>query len=116
MAWEIILPIILAIIGSNGVFALIQFFVSRKDNKSNSMKDINDRLGNLEKKAKVAEVDNCRTQLLLLISNYGKDKSEILRLAEHYFNHLKGDWYMTDIFSAWMEANNVKVPEWFKGE
>ena len=99
---EIITTIVLAILASNGFFALIQFLITRHDTNKN----VKDKLIRLEK-------DGLRTQLLLMILLKPQEKQEILTLGQHYFVELKGNWYMTDIFNKWLEANNEK-PEWFK--
>jgi len=127
MSTGALVTIICALIGSNALFTFITFMITRRDKKRDALKAIDDRLKNveetmncrfesIEKRQKIAEIDQCRTQLLTLMSDYSKDKSEILRLAEHYFVHLKGNWYMTDIFMSWMNSHDVKVPDWFKGE
>lgn len=96
--------IIIAVVGSTALATLVQFFVTRHDNKRNLSK----RLDRLER-------DGLRTQLLLLILLRPGEKQEILTLAEHYFKDLKGDWYMTSIFNSWVEENGIAEPEWFTG-
>lgn len=100
---DIITTIVIAILTSNGFFAILQFLISRHDQKKN----IKGRLDRLEK-------DGLRTQLLLLILLRPEEKQEILTLGETYFIKLKGNWYMTSIFSKWCAAHDEK-PEWFKG-
>ena len=96
------MTITLAVLGSNALFAFIQFLISRHDTKKN----IKGKLNTLEK-------DGLRTQLLLLILMKPEEQTEILRLAEHYFKVLKGNWYMTSIFKNWLKENNVGEPDWF---
>lgn len=98
------LQIIIAVVGSTALATLVQFFVTRHDNKMNLTK----RLDRLER-------DGLRTQLLLLVLLKPGEKQEILTLAEHYFKDLKGDWYMTSIFNTWVEENGIAEPEWFRG-
>lgn len=100
MTAEAIITIIVAVLGSN----LIQFFVTRRDQR----KGIKDQLLKLEK-------DSCRTQLLVMMSDYPDEKNEIMTLGEHYFKVLKGDWYLTSLFSVWMSKNDVIRPDWFNG-
>ena len=95
--------IIVAVLASNGLFALLQFLITRHDQKKN----VKGRLDRLEK-------DGLRTQLLLLILLRPLEKQEILTLGEHYFKVLKGNWYMTSIFNKWLEDNKVAKPEWFR--
>ena len=100
---ETITTIILAILASNGFFALLQFLITRWDTK----KSIKGKLDRLEK-------DGLRTQLLLMILMKPNEKKEILTLAQHYFDDLKGNWYMTDIFDKWLLEKGDSRPEWFK--
>jgi len=99
---EYIGQIVLAIIGSAAVASLVQFFVTRYDNRKNLVK----RLDKLER-------DGVRTQLLLLILMRPDETKEILTIGEHYFRVLKGDWYMTSIFYHWLEERSIAEPEWF---
>ena len=100
---ETITTIVLAVLASNGFFALLQFLITRWDTK----KSIKGKLDRLEK-------DGLRTQLLLMIMLKGDEKKEILTLGQHYFDDLKGDWYMTDIFNKWLEEKGHSKPDWFK--
>ena len=99
---EMIGTIIIAVVGSNAAFAFLQFMITRHDTKKN----IKGKLITLEK-------DGLRTQMLLMILLRPKEKKEILTLAEHYFEDLDGNWYMTDIFNKWLEAEGHSKPEWF---
>ena len=101
---EIVVPIIVAIFGSEALVRLIIFIVERGDGK----KGIKNQLRKLEK-------DSCRTQMLVMLSDYPNEKQEIMTLAEHYFKDIKGNWYMTSIFNNWLKKHNVAKPEWFKG-
>ena len=97
--------IFLSVIGSNALFAFLQFLIGRHDTKKN----IKGKLTGLEK-------DVLRTQLLLLILLKGEEKQEILTIAEHYFKDLHGDWYMTSIFNKWLKEKTLAEPEWFDCE
>jgi hypothetical protein len=100
---NLITTIVLAILASNGAFALVQFLITRHDTKKN----IKGKLDRLEK-------DGLRTQLLLMIMLKGDEKKEILTLGQHYFDDLHGNWYMTDIFNKWLEEKGHSKPDWFK--
>lgn len=100
---NLITTIVLAILASNGFFALAQFLITRWDTRKN----LKGKLDRLEK-------DGLRTQLLLMILLKGDEKKEILTLGQHYFDDLKGNWYMTDIFNKWLEEKGHSQPEWFK--
>lgn len=97
--------IVLAVIGSNALFAFLQFLIGRHDTKKN----IKGKLDRLEK-------DVLRTQLLLLILLKGEEQQEILTIAEHYFKDLHGDWYMTSIFNKWLKEKKIADPDWFDGK
>lgn len=97
--------IVLAVIGSNALFAFLQFLIGRHDTKKN-----------IKGKLIVLEKDVLRTQLLLLILLKGEEKQEILTIAEHYFKDLHGDWYMTSIFNKWLKEKTLAEPEWFNCE
>lgn len=97
--------IVLAVIGSNALFAFLQFLIGRHDTKKN-----------IKGKLTVLEKDVLRTQLLLLILLKGEEKQEILTIAEHYFKNLHGDWYMTSIFNKWLKEKTIAEPEWFDCE
>lgn len=96
--------IILAILASNGFFALVQFLITRWDTKKN----LKGTLNKLEK-------DGLRTQLLLLLLLQPDEETEILKIAQHYFAKLKGNWYMTSVFSKWCKSRDLK-PEWFDAD
>lgn len=94
--------IIVAIVGSTAIAQLVQFFVNRHDIRKNFGK----RMEKLEK-------DGIRTQLLLLLLFSPEEKKEILTIAQHYFETLKGNWYMTSMFNDWLMVNKIAEPDWF---
>ena len=107
---DIITTIIIAILASNGFFALVQFLITRWDMN----KGVKSKLDHLER-------DGLRTQLLLLLLLMPDEQKEILTLAERYFrkppNGLGGNWYMTSLFDKWIvQHNSGTKPEWFKTE
>lgn len=97
-----ITTIVMAVLASNGAFALIQYLITRHDTKKN----IKGTLSKLEK-------DGLRTQLLLLILLQPDEQTEILKIAEHYFVKLRANWYMTNIFAKWCSSRGLQ-PDWFK--
>lgn len=101
-----IIEIISIIFGTAGVIGFVQFLISRRDKR-------NDLLGKIDKKLDKIERDNCRTQLLLLLSDYPGNNKEILELAQHYFFDLKGDWYMSSLFAEWLNQHGIEIPPWF---
>lgn len=97
---ELIITVVVAIIGSN----LIQFFVTRWDTK----RGLKEQLRKLEK-------DSCRTQMLVMMSDYPDEKNEIMTLGEHYFGTLKGNWYLTELFKSWLKEHDLERPAWLGG-
>lgn len=103
--------VLIAVLEGGNLILFIKFLIERHDKKvekeeDGKKDDIKNTLNKLEK-------DGLRTQLLLLILIKPEEKTEILRLAEHYFKVLHGNWYMTSIFNNWLKAENVANPEWF---
>ena len=112
---EIILPIILGVLASGGLWTLIQYLIQRKDSKNDTIDKIKEKVDEIEKNMIKNERDALRTQLLVMFADYSEDKSQILELAHRYFAELDGDWYLTPIFCKWLEDNSIGKPEWFRG-
>ena len=106
------MEIILAAFASSGLFGLIQFLVKRHDERKGKGKQLTDAIESLKKKIDRQERDSCRTQLLLLMSDFPDMKDEILKVSEHYFKDLDANWYMSSLFSYWCEANHINLPSW----
>lgn len=64
---------------------------------------------------KKQEKDQCRTQMLVMMGFRPHETTEIMKLAQHYFGDLEGNWYMTSLFNSWMDEQNIGKPEWFRG-
>lgn len=103
--------ILIAVLGGGNLILFIKFLIERHDKKAE--KDEEDKKEDIKKTLAKLEKDGLRTQLLLLILIKPGEKTEILRLAEHYFKVLHGNWYMTSIFNNWLKTENVANPEWF---
>lgn len=110
------LQIVLAAIGSGGIGAIVSGAVTLISKAIDKKTGMAKKIENLEKKSAKNELDSVRLQMLVMISDYPNDTSEIMRIAEHYFAELKGNWYMTSIFNTWLESNNIAKPEWFKND
>ena len=108
--------IIIAVIGSGALSALIAGIFNLLISRKGRLSQIEGQLKEIDKKLIQTEKDELRTQLLLMISDYPHEKQEILRLAEHYFGDLHGNWYATTIFNSWLEQNSIARPEWFRKE
>ena len=104
--------ILLGILGGGNLILFIKFLIERYDRKQEEDKG----LKAIREKLTVLEKDGLRTQLLLLILIRPNEQTEILRIAEHYFRVLKGDWYMTSIFCSYLKEKKIAEPEWFNKE
>lgn len=52
---------------------------------------------------KKLELSNTRLELTTLMTHNPKNVIEIERVAKYYFIELKGDWYMSQLYSDWAE-------------
>lgn len=106
------MEIVLAAFASTGLFGFVQFLVKRHDDKRGKAKQLADSIESLKKKIDRQERDSCRTQLLLLMSDFPDNSDEILKVAEHYFKDLSANWYMTSLFGTWCKRRGIELPSW----
>ena len=107
--------IIIAIIGSGALSTIISAIITAVSNRRSRLKKIEEKLTAIEKNQQTAEKDTLRTQLLLMIADYPEEKTDILRLAEHYFKDLEGNWVASSVFNHWIKDKCGGVnPEWLK--
>jgi len=59
------------------------------------------------------EVNDYKTYLLLLISDYPNKADEIFFVGRHYFVDLGGDSFVLPLFEDWLESRDAYKPEWF---
>ena len=111
---KMIETIVIAIIGSGALSTLISSVFTAFANRKSRLAKIESKLDDIEKNQKTAEKDSMRSQLLMMIADYPEENTEILKLAEHYFSDLHGNWTATAIFNKWLERCAVAKPEWFK--
>lgn len=114
MEWVTILVTIAGAVA--GLSTLIIFFVNRHDSRKNNVFTVEDRnmikglatsmdvIGN---KVDSLEQDTTRLQLLNLIQNDGENKDAILTLGHHYFQELKGNMYMTELYTEWARKHDI---------
>ena len=117
------MEILIAIIGSGTVGVLItkifDLISERNKTKSKQKEDhekLQKELSEIKAAVKLNEKDNLRTQLMVMIKDYPYETTDILRLGEHYFKDLNGNWVLTDIFGSWASSQGVLVPNWFPRE
>lgn len=107
MTAEMIITVVVAVLGSN----LIQFFITRSDNK----KRIADELDELEGKLMELKLDHSKTHMLLLLSDYVSERAEVMKAADEYFRELKGNSYVSSLFAKWLDKHDIPKPLWFNG-
>ena len=109
---ETILGIVL---GSNALTVILTAIITALNNRKGRLRKIEDTQDEIVSSLKTAEKDALRTQLLLMIADYPEERTEILKLAQHYFKDLEGNWTATAIFNTWLHKYyNGATPEWFK--
>lgn len=107
---------ILTILGSTSVLEFLKFLITRKDKNRNCqftqedrkrVNETSDKIALLDKRVLALERSEDRTQLLLLIYNDTDNIDAIITLANHYFRVLKGNMYMTSIFTDWAKKHDI---------
>ena len=72
---------------------------------------------NVEKTARetreLAEVNDYKTYLLVLLSLFPQKGDEIYSVARHYFDELGGDSFLVPLFADWLKEQGADSPEWF---
>lgn len=98
---------ITAILGSAGLFSMVQFFVMRHDRKKEDLVGIKKEINKLRK----AQIDTntrvSRMELLLLIRDDPSNVDAILQVAEYYFIELDGNAYAHAVFEKWAKEHGV---------
>lgn len=74
-------------------------------------KSTNEKLDTIIEKVDAAEEDAVRAQLLILMNHYPDNESEILKVAEYYFQDLGGDWYITGLFTKWAAERGLDISD-----
>ena len=115
--------VVAACLGSTGLFTLLGELLRarrEKSDKKNSLKreidEMKTEVSDTKKTCMRLEKDECRTQLLLMMSDYPDDRAEILQLGAHYFGDLDGDWYLSSMFAGWLRRQGLDKPDWFDKE
>lgn len=104
-----ITTIILTCLGSTGLFAFIQFLLTRYFNKKDGRDEVKKSLKTLADRANTGDLNDSRIQLLILINHFPTDHKAILAEAENYFIKLKGDSWMAGLITKWAKEENVDI-------
>ncbi len=112
-----VLEIISCILGGGAIITFITFLIKRNDEKKEKNDEVLAEIKAIKKQMQKMERDSVRTQLLMLMNTYTYgEASEILTVAEYYFEGLKGDWYATSLFQKFCEKEQIPLPPWFNGK
>lgn len=67
------------------------------------------RFDELDSRLKDLKKDETRIQLLYLLAHDEEDKESILTVARYYFEELRGDWYVSSIFTNWAKKHGIDI-------
>lgn len=109
---EVIVAVIAGVF-SGAFFTFLQFLIQRKDSRKQDMEDIKDAIEEIKGEMQDIKLGNARTELMLLFNDYPDNEQEVLKQAEKYFVQLNGNFYMTSMFTKWLELNHISIPGWF---
>ena len=98
-----------AILGSAGLFGLIQFFVTRHDQKYNRMAEIEKKVDKIGDNQESMNLRMTRMELTNLIKNDPNNIDAVLQVAEDYFITLNGNAYSHALFEKWAKERGVAI-------
>lgn len=98
-----------AILGSAGVFSLIQFLVLRHDRRSDDFATIKKELTTMKKCYEDTNTRVSRMELMGLIRDDPNNVDAILQVAEYYFIELDGNAYAHAVFEKWAKEHGVAI-------
>lgn len=110
---DLALAMVTSILGSAGLFSLIQFLISRHDNKDQNITQIKTQLDRIESKSDRNELAVTRLQLIFLIEEQPDNKDTILQTAQRYFVELDGNGEAWAVFDAWAKKKELDIG-WYK--
>ena len=115
---EIIIPAVCGLLGilCTKIFDLVSERKKVSNETKQELSNIHSQLEELKAQAQLTEKDNLRTQLMVMIKDFPSEKTDILRLGQHYFNDLHGNWVLTDLYRKWVVEENVQLPTWLPEE
>ena len=97
------------ILGSAGVFSLIQFLVMRHDRKNDDLEEIKRDLATMKRSYEDTNVRVTRMELMGLIKDDPDNIDAILQVAEYYFIELDGNAYAHSVFEKWALKHGVAI-------
>lgn len=97
------------LLGSAGVFSLIQFLVMRHDRKNDDLEEIKRDLATMKRSYEDTNVRVTRMELMGLIKDDPDNIDAILQVAEYYFIELDGNAYAHAVFEKWAIEHGVAI-------
>ena len=97
------------ILGSAGVFSLIQFLVIRHDRKNDDLEEIKRGLATMKRSYEDTNVRVTRMELMGLIKDDPDNIDAILQVAEYYFIELDGNAHAHSVFEKWALKHGVAI-------
>lgn len=110
----IIVTVICSVLGSTGLFSLVQYLINRHDKKNDDLKEIKNDIISIKKIQDETILRVTRNELNGLIHDDPTNTEAILQVAEYYFNGLKGDAYAHGKMEKWSHEQNVPIDFIFK--
>lgn len=119
--------LIVGVLSSGALVALINNLFQRKRDKESKATGAEAKIDTIVAKVdtivedqtkmmkaqKKQEGDIIRVELKLMISSFPEKEEDILRLAEHYFKDLHGNWVMATTFKQWLDDRGLEIPQWY---
>lgn len=102
-----------AILGSAGLFGLIQFLITRHDKKNDRLEVIEKKIDRIAIETKRNELATTRLQLMWLIKTQPTNKDAILNTAQRYFIDLNGDGEAWAVFHKWADTRKLNTA-WYQ--
>lgn len=101
--------IITSILGSAGLFSLLQYLITRHDKKNDDLFIIKRDIKSLKDTQDQVILRVTRMELLNLIDKQPNNIDAILQVAEYYFIALNGNAYAHSMFEEWAKEHNVAI-------
>lgn len=101
--------IITSILGSAGLFSLIQYLISRHDKRDATIKEFRNEIKIIQDVQHQTILRVTRMELLSIIEKEPENTDAILQVAEYYFIELNGNAYVHSIFEDWAKQHNVSI-------
>lgn len=117
MAGTIILALISSGVLSTLITALFQYLATKRSQKDGLESKVGEVIADQKKimdAQKKHEGDIVRVELKMMIADFPDDESDILRLAQHYFKDLHGNWVAAAVFKKWLSDRHLELPNWFE--